>query len=135
MVRKIYIVTSGAYSDYGIDAVFSRRELAEEFSGLKEDSVVEEWDIDHPKKGWSLTVVRMGKRGGVKDIWHEVLSRFYLPGFQTFDVNSNLVWAVGTQDEKRAVKVVNEKRAQILAQGFWRDGIKVGQLFGGANAE
>ena len=28
MNKKIYIVTSGEYSDYGIDAVFSSKELA-----------------------------------------------------------------------------------------------------------
>lgn len=47
---KIFIVTSGEYSDYGINAVFSSKEKAEAyFMGLPESSrgySVEEWDVD-----------------------------------------------------------------------------------------
>ena len=47
MKNKIYIVTSGEYSEYHIDAVFSTRELAEDYiqqHGI--DYVIEEYNID-----------------------------------------------------------------------------------------
>ena len=50
---KIYVVTSGSYSDYGIDAIFSTKEKAESFVRLGNEKIrnyakyeVEEWDLD-----------------------------------------------------------------------------------------
>lgn len=51
---KIYIVTSGSYSDYGINCVFSTKEKADEYVKMKnlsdrwEDYNVEEYDVDKP---------------------------------------------------------------------------------------
>ena len=47
MEKKIYIVTSGEYSDYHIDAVFSTKELADDYiqqNGI--DYEIEEYNID-----------------------------------------------------------------------------------------
>jgi len=53
---KIYIVTSGVYSDYGIEAVFTEWEYADQYV-LELDKTtpyggveVEEWDADDPEK-------------------------------------------------------------------------------------
>lgn len=44
---KIYIVTSGEYSDYGIDAVFSTKEKADEYIQQHgTDYHIEEYDLD-----------------------------------------------------------------------------------------
>lgn len=43
---KIYIVTSGSYSDYGIDAVFTDKEKAEHYAEWKYDARVEIYDTD-----------------------------------------------------------------------------------------
>lgn len=46
---KVFIVTSGTYSDYDIKAVFSTREKAEEYINAKGTDYaweVEEWDVD-----------------------------------------------------------------------------------------
>ena len=50
-MSKVYIVTQGAYSDYGIDSVFSNKEQAEKRALLiadqyNEDAYVEEYEID-----------------------------------------------------------------------------------------
>lgn len=54
-MEKVYIVTSGQYSDYGINAVFSSKEKAQEFikNCEKIDNwiyrglyYIEEWDLD-----------------------------------------------------------------------------------------
>lgn len=45
---NVYIVTSGCYSDYGIDAVLETREQAEAYCALhqREDQDIEEWNTD-----------------------------------------------------------------------------------------
>lgn len=47
---KVYIVTSGEYSDYGIDRVFTDKERAELYCAIHEcdyeSPQVEEWDAD-----------------------------------------------------------------------------------------
>ena len=51
---KVYIVTSGEYSDYGIEAVFSTREMAEKYIATNNTTdypydYIEEYDIDSDK--------------------------------------------------------------------------------------
>lgn len=43
---KIYIVTSGEYSGYGIDAVFTDEEHAWKYASLDDDRRIEEYDAD-----------------------------------------------------------------------------------------
>ena len=45
-MNTVYIVTSGCYSDYSIDAVFSTREAAEAYIGTKTNRDIEEWQVD-----------------------------------------------------------------------------------------
>ncbi len=49
----IYIVTAGEYSDYGIVAIFSTRELAQKFMDTCnqnwDEHRIEEWQIDKPE--------------------------------------------------------------------------------------
>ena len=50
-MSKVYIVTQGAYSDYGIDSVFSNMEQAEKRALLiadqyNEEAYVEEYELD-----------------------------------------------------------------------------------------
>ena len=53
---KIYIVTSGVYSDYGIEAVFTEQGPADHHAAelakmsRNEDVRVQEWDADDPEK-------------------------------------------------------------------------------------
>ena len=41
----VYIVTSGEYSDYGIDAVFQDRNKAESYCKCHPDAEIEEWEL------------------------------------------------------------------------------------------
>lgn len=45
-MSDIYIVTSGIYSDYGIDQVFKSREKAELYCDCHEGCEIEEWDFN-----------------------------------------------------------------------------------------
>src|SRR5438309_10228406 len=74
---KVFIVTSGEYSDYGIDAVFSTEELAQKFidsfskSGYR-DMEIEEWKLNpfenHLKQGRKPFFLRIDKDGNTSDI-------------------------------------------------------------------
>ena len=53
----IYVVTSGTYSDYGINAMFSTKTLAEEWIAKLEGSYdIEEWELDAEKNSEPLTL-------------------------------------------------------------------------------
>lgn len=50
-MAKVFIVTRGDYSDYGIERVFSTRQLAEAYLDNRDDeSRIEEYELDEPIK-------------------------------------------------------------------------------------
>lgn len=49
-MNKVYVVTRGKYSDYGIESIFTNREAAEKFCAVHpnihgDEPMIEEWDI------------------------------------------------------------------------------------------
>ena len=71
-MAKIWIVTSGDYSAYAIDAVFSTEELAQAYvrhlTGPEEwaDYHVEEYELDVPREEWpGAWLVRVLRDGSV----------------------------------------------------------------------
>lgn len=58
--QKIYVVTSGEYSDYHIDAVFTDEKLAKEFADRDPEYMVEEYTANEkfevPNRWWSVTI-------------------------------------------------------------------------------
>ena len=46
MGMKIYVVTSGSYSDYGIEAVYTDRDMAQAYANLDDGRSIEEYDAD-----------------------------------------------------------------------------------------
>ena len=131
--NTVYVVTSGEYSDYGIDAIFSTRELAQSFiDAFKADKWhemdIEEWDLDpnstHLKQNRKPYFLRINKRGDVSDL--EVADSSY--GFKKdlpeaeISYTANLEWMninCFADDENHAVKIAGEKRSQILAANLW----------------
>ena len=128
-MKKVYVVTSGEYSDYCIEAIFSDLEKALELK-LKAgfDNEIELFEIDTPISNFVYIVVTMKKNGDIIST-EQFLSTNYLGGFSQYDPNGELVWVVKTDDEKRAIKVTNEKRSQILAADSWGSFAKTIQLF------
>lgn len=123
---KVYIVTSGSYSDYGIDAVFSTRDLAKKYisslnSSRFHEFVIETWDLDSHKeelrKGFKLFFVRMDKQGNTQEIEHSDHEGNYED--PAFDVDSNLISFVLAKDETHAIKIVNERRIRLIAENSW----------------
>jgi hypothetical protein len=131
---KVWVITSGSYSDLRVDRVFSTRELADAYYNYKNQfsgSDVNEPDafvLDEPfEKKEVITVVKMYSDGGVH---HKM---FHQPngisvkeggpsGFFNMardEAGDFIVWGVVTDDETRAIKVVNEKRTWLMANFLW----------------
>ncbi len=133
---NIYIVTSGCYSDYDIDAVFSTRELAQQYIGPEPQDEsygqrIEVYPLDIPIEKRTVTTVSMKYNGDVISIHQQ--ENMGTTGFEEFwgPDYPILEWSVRTDEEERAVKVVNEKRMQILALNLWGNTEAVKQLFKG----
>jgi hypothetical protein len=130
-MATIYIVTSGEYSDYGIDAVFSTRELAEayikQFQDKWQTMGVEEWTLDPWKKelrkGYKLYSLHMDKAGNTVDISAQSYGSYGLRDgepYQGWDANGNMTLCLLARNETHAIKIANEKRAMLIANNLWR---------------
>ena len=120
-MKEIYMVTRGQYSDYGICGVFSRREPAEGYAALFRDGRVESYPVDIARKHWFYTEVTMTKEGKVLEIKTEGFTLDGEPDSSPYHLFSdgNLNTRVVTRSKRRAVKVTNERRAQLIALNQW----------------
>lgn len=125
---KVYIVTSGCYSDYSINHVFSTRELAEKWMGEKidDDYQVEEYEID-PEVDFTENIktsigVDMLKNGIVKCLRNK--------NYGTYDKEARVrCWShnndyyletvILTRDSEVAIKTANDIRIRLLALDRW----------------
>jgi hypothetical protein len=137
--RTIWVIESGSYSDYRVDGVYSSKKNAEMAkralkSALSSDMTIREWELDPGiedfRKGydyWHILMLRDGtvegdvKRnrypsaGSTYGIW----KRTEAPATKGKGIPGALLANVWARNAKHAVKIVNEKRAQMIANGEW----------------
>jgi hypothetical protein len=134
---KVYVVTSGSYSDYGIERIFSTQELAEKYIrrryGMCRDAEIEEHSLDHPDgcTRWKITMNRDGSldgesRHGGAESWgssqygtEHCLARSWS---KTTHEPGEIVLIVSTssaRDQQHAIKIANEIRTQLIAENKW----------------
>ena len=131
MNKKIYIVTSGEYSDYGINAVFSSRELAEKYIELQtrvgywyfEVPRIEEYTLDelpiYPKEKSHYRVSLELRTGNLLDIdltnldSDKVLNFIVVNRSKKEDEIWVYCWA---KDEEHAKKIAYDTRTKVLAE-------------------
>lgn len=139
-MKKVYAVSSGSYSDYRVDAIFSSRKLAEDFIATIKDNNyndIEEYEIDPPTvdlicRGYSVWRVHMLKDGttervermgndkyDVMNIGHAIWERTKAPAYQGKGIPDILTSTVWAKTKRQAIKIVNEKRTQMIAEGKW----------------
>lgn len=129
-----YIVVTGEYSDYHVCGVYSTRKKANYAAKVYDGEVVTH-KVDelpaHPK-GLLGYQVRMKKDGAAKAqrIGVEWMQHYKTPQFTDdyirqddgqYLIVKELAVSVWAKDEQHAVKIVNEKRAQIIAANEWPD--------------
>ena len=132
-MNKVFVVTSGSYSDYGIDAIFTTRELAQSFIDAFEadkwhEMDIEEWDLDpnktHLKQNRKPYFLRINKKGDVSDLRLADSAYGFKQDMPEAEISytHNLEWMninCFADDENHAVKIAGEKRSQILAANIW----------------
>lgn len=134
---KVYVVTNGDYSDYRILEMFSTKEMAEEYKVFRNaENDIEEYELDpefgmSAPKGMQRWIVRMGRDGNTTD------PMCYGHGVERDDGEPDqwLVWrdwqpysssggrlmtfSMWARDAEHAVKIANERRAWLIAEGLW----------------
>lgn len=128
---KVFIVTSGSYSDYEISAVFTTEKLANEYIATNHGdfNAPDEYECDVFDNAHPITLVHMAKNGDVLEVEHKKGADNSADWITYPYGNNSIWWPVRTIDEKTAIKAVNENRIQILAMGIWGDGLRTYELF------
>ena len=115
--KTAYVVTSGEYSDYHIDGVFSDKEKADFFADKDNDRSVEEYDIDDEQmlrqEDWYKVEIYVGQSLETKDVSVRKLS--YNSENKPFDA----VMFSKTQEDRRYfsfyLAAINRGKAKAIA--------------------
>lgn len=120
---KVYMVTSGCYSDYSVKCICSTRAKAEHAKKLyAADNEISEVEVDelpeHPA-GMFLFNVRMDESGDAESV--ETASVEYVPNFDwsPYGDGRTVQFCMFAKHEKHAVKIANERRVQLIASAEW----------------
>lgn len=108
-MAKVYVVTSGEYSDYGIDSIFSNREAAEKrcatWNGY-DDPIIEEYELED---GTNIVIDQVYRRLN------------FSMSYRSYDDNISVYWEMkyGTKpfDEKirliERLTSINNKKIEL----------------------
>ena len=129
MMKKVYIVSSGLYNGYGINGVFTSRLKARRYLRiLKRDERrsygrIKAWPLDQLDTAPAeqlLYLVWMDKAGDspVQPRIVDPMTFRRLPFYPDSDNLEMRVWASKPED---AMKIVNERRLEIIAANAWAD--------------
>lgn len=129
--KIIYIVTNGEYSDYKICGVFDDPQLAKEFQEAGGYGNIEEHTLNpyvfQLRKGWNIWKVEMLKNGDVVTCkMDNTYLDWKLPNFFFYKSGLSIPTPEGffrgimlARSEAHAIKIVNEKRTQFIAEDRW----------------
>jgi len=130
-MKKLYVVTSGSYSDYGIDAIFDTKELAQAFidsfksGGRNNFNEIDEWvlnpnEIDL-KSCLKPFIVTMDKEGCAHTVKPSDLPLGHGQGVDiSFTINADWMTVYCyADDETCAIKTANDIRKHVLALNQW----------------
>jgi hypothetical protein len=145
---KVYVVTSGCYSNYGIEEIFSTKEKAQEYINLVNEYdayalnvEIEEFELDpvvkvkNPHKFKYFYYIHMNRNGDVLQIsksnfdirkpeetqeWFKLyMERKFNEKEHKFDDYYILRADVNANSEEHAIKICGEKRSKLLAENKW----------------
>lgn len=129
-MKSVFVVTSGSYSDYRIEAVFSSRLLADGFASCFADCQVTEWELDAEQykirpDGKILFSVNMGRDGDGQarkcstDETESPLEYIESGMIGSTHYAAEIFGTLYARDEQHAIKIANEKRGQLIAEDKW----------------
>lgn len=123
-MAKVFIVTAGEYSDYGISQVFSTREKAEQYIDTKDDDYrIEEFELDEPfeveKKIFAVTLRIEDKnviRISIEDYNNVEDCIEFNEGCSYDSVRQpNITFFIKSDSKERAIKVASERFGSVIA--------------------
>lgn len=141
--NTIWVVEQGSYSDYRVVGVFTSKEnadhIAKVINGDEEDryddATVAEWPLDPAvaelRQGLSLYFVQMQADGTVDRCDRKEISGYELDGKVAMWRRSqapayrgqglaDVLWVTAfAKNDKHAIKITNEHRARMIADGSW----------------
>ena len=132
-MTKITAVTAGEYSSYRVIACFTNTKKCTEFLAeyIKIDRYAgaEEFELDPEApliiNVFQVTMHRDGRASTTKELSNLSEDRLGFQGYHLVNWKLNqekvMTYLVDTDDEQRAIKVANEKRAQLIALNVWGD--------------
>ncbi len=142
--KSVWVVEQGSYSDYRVVGVFSTeafaRTVASAINGPEgeekyEDATCSEWElnpgIDGLRKGYKPYLVQMQKDGTADRVESRDVSGYEIggnvqmwrrstaPAYEGQGIADVLLATVWAKDERHAVKIANEHRTRMIADGTW----------------
>jgi hypothetical protein len=142
-MKSVFVVERGRYSDYHVVGVYSSRKNAKQIADALnagdtygDAATVAEWPIDpavaelnQGMKQHTIvmladgTVERCDARefsayeiGGSVEIWR----RTQAPAYKGKAIPDALMATIWAKDATHAIKIANEKRAEMIADGRWK---------------
>jgi hypothetical protein len=128
---NVYLVSKGSYSDFRIVAAYTDQEVAKKAQELYDvENEVEALELDVVPKTppglfpWSVAINANGdiptRYGGnpQREQFSEDFKEMYMPYSMTGH-EGLLVFHVWARDADHAVKIVGEKRSQLIASNRW----------------
>jgi len=137
MEKKVFALEAGEYSDYHVIGIYTTKANAEAVRAVVGGDIVERIldpglkEINSGLSRWSVLILRDGTiesvtrndqiqsrnigEGNRICIW----KRTEAPAYRGKGIPDCLDCKVWARTEKAAVKIVNEKRAQMIAEGKW----------------
>jgi hypothetical protein len=139
---KVYLVTTGEYSSFRVEAVFSTKERAERFALVEAfNREIEEFEVDLPELHkfpiWEIEIAEDGVVTSVGRREHPSVKNYtdednislesHFSVVQSYQDGRpkrlgavSLTTCVEIETEEGAIKVANERRAQVMANlGRW----------------
>jgi hypothetical protein len=135
-MNTVWVVEDGVYSDYRVVGVFSTKQHAELIQEKVGGSIAE-WPLD-PKvselsQGYTVWRVEMLRDGTVERVEQsemtqyavfssepEIWRRSTAPFYRGKGVQDCLSGSVLARDAEHAIKIFNERRAQLIATNRWK---------------
>ena len=126
-IIKVYVVSTGMYSDYSIRGIYSTSEqakIAEKMFGSEAD--IEEWSLDvfpdypRDKFYYDIQMAKNGKVICIEQVEPAITSREYSRiGLNVDNKQTGRIFKVWAKDRMHAIKIANERRTQLIVNNQW----------------
>ena len=122
-MKKVYVVTSGCYSNYSIERVFSTKELADDFCDRYDnDYQVEEYELDGEMPPREEKVFSIWMQLDNKKVFSVGTRNIREKDYVHVDVTQNsykikyIEFCILSDSKERAIKVASERFGEVMAQ-------------------